>query len=451
MNADALDLLRRVLTARVYDVARESELEPAPALSRRLGHRVLLKREDNQPVFSFKLRGAYNKMVQLDACARARGVIAASAGNHAQGVALAAARLGVRATIVMPQTAPQVKVDAVRTIGGAAVEVVLAGDSYSDAQAEAARLEAEHGYTLVHPFDDPDVIAGQGTVGMEILRQHAGPLHAIFVPVGGGGLLAGVAAFVKAVRPEVKVIGVQSTAANAMTRSLAAGERVLLDEVGLFADGTAVKQVGALTFALCRQFVDDMICVDTDAIFPVSGETLAEQHGFGAALFARWRTEPDFILNHEVYSQARILVAGSDFGIGSSRETAVWALRGAGFRAIVAPSFGDIFRSNCVRNGLLAAVVDHPTRARLQEYLLGHPGAELEIDVLESTIADPDGGLVAPIRIDGFARRCLVEGVDEFALLSAYQEKVDLVLRATGTWSTDTRRFADDNPEGHLQ
>ncbi len=266
MSDDGLDLLRRVLTARVYEVARETELDPAPALSRRLGNTVLLKREDNQPVFSFKLRGAYNKMVQLDAAARARGVIAASAGNHAQGVALAAARLGVRATIVMPQTAPQVKVDAVRAIGGEAVTVVLAGDSYSEAQAEAARLQAEHGYTLVHPFDDPDVIAGQGTVGMEVLRQHAGPLHAIFVPVGGGGLLAGVAAFVKAVRPEVKVIGVQSTAANAMTQSLAADERVVLDEVGLFADGTAVKQVGALTFAICRQYVDDMICVDTDAI-----------------------------------------------------------------------------------------------------------------------------------------------------------------------------------------
>ncbi len=261
-----LDLLRRVLTARVYEVARQTELDAAPALSRRLGNTVLLKREDNQPVFSFKLRGAYNKMVQLDAAARARGVITASAGNHAQGVALAAARLGIRAVIVMPQTAPQVKVDAVRTIGGEAVEVVLAGDSYSDAQAAAAALQAEHGYTLVHPFDDLDVIAGQGTVGMEILRQHAGPLHAIFVPVGGGGLLAGVAAFVKAVRPEVKVIGVQSAAADAMAQSLAADERVLLDEVGLFADGTAVKQVGEQTFAICRQHVDGMIRVDTDAI-----------------------------------------------------------------------------------------------------------------------------------------------------------------------------------------
>lgn len=266
MDDHGLDLLRRVLTARVYEVARQTELDAAPALSRRLGNHVLLKREDNQPVFSFKLRGAYNKMVGLDAAQRARGAITASAGNHAQGVALAAAQLGIRAVIVMPQTAPQVKVDAVRAIGGASVEVVLAGDSYSDAQAEAARLQTAHGYTLVHPFDDLDVIAGQGTVGMEILRQHAGPLHAIFVPVGGGGLLAGVAAFVKAVRPDVKVIGVQSASADAMVRSLAADRRVVLDEVGLFADGTAVKQVGEQTFALCRQYVDGMIRVDTDAI-----------------------------------------------------------------------------------------------------------------------------------------------------------------------------------------
>ena len=260
------DLLRRTLGARVYDVARETPLEHAPLLSAKLGQRVLFKREDQQPVFSFKLRGAYNKMVGLDGAQRARGVIAASAGNHAQGVALAAAKLGLRATIVMPVTAPQVKIDAVRRLGGAWVEVVLAGDSYSDAQAEAARLQDAHGYTFVHPFDDPAVIAGQATVGMEILRQHPGPLHAIFVPVGGGGLLAGVAAYVKALRPEVKVIGVQTIDSDAMARSLEGGERVTLDEVGLFADGTAVKRVGAETFALCRRHVDAMVRVDTDAI-----------------------------------------------------------------------------------------------------------------------------------------------------------------------------------------
>jgi len=263
---DDHDLLRRAQAARVYDVARESALEPAPLLTARLGQPVLLKREDQQPVFSFKLRGAYNHMVQLDATQRARGVIAASAGNHAQGVALAAAKLGIRATIVMPVTAPRVKVDAVRRIGGAMVQVVLTGDSYSDAQAEAARQQALDGKTFVHPFDDRDVIAGQATVGLEILRQHPGPLHAVFVPVGGGGLLAGVAACIKLQRPEVKVIGVQAQDSDAMARSLETGQRVLLDQVGLFADGTAVKQVGALTFELCRRHVDAMLRVDTDEV-----------------------------------------------------------------------------------------------------------------------------------------------------------------------------------------
>ncbi|MEO9079547.1 MAG: threonine ammonia-lyase, biosynthetic [Rhodanobacter sp.] len=260
------NLLAQIRDARVYDVAVESALEPAPLLSERFGQQILLKREDQQPVFSFKLRGAYNRMVQLDAAQRARGVVAASAGNHAQGVALAAAKLGIRATIVMPVTAPQVKVDAVRRIGGAMVEVVLTGDSYSDAQAAASQLQTDHGAVFVHPFDDAAVIAGQGTIGLEILRQHPGPLQAVFVPVGGGGLLAGVASAIKALRPDVQVIGVQSADSDAMARSLESGTRVILDEVGLFADGTAVKQVGELTFALCREHVDAMLRVDADAI-----------------------------------------------------------------------------------------------------------------------------------------------------------------------------------------
>jgi len=261
-----LDLLRRTLAARVYEVARETPLEPAEQLSARLGNHVLLKREDLQPVFSFKLRGAYNKMAALDAAERARGVIAASAGNHAQGVALAAAKLGVRAVIVMPVTAPQVKVDAVRRFGGDFVEVVLAGDSYSDAQAAATRIEAERGLVFVHPFDDLDVIAGQATVGMELLRQSSAPLDAVFVPVGGGGLLAGVASCIKTLSPQTKVIGVQADDSDAMARSLETGVRMSLPEVGLFADGTAVKQVGALTFELCRRHVDAMLRVDGDAL-----------------------------------------------------------------------------------------------------------------------------------------------------------------------------------------
>jgi threonine dehydratase len=257
------DYLQRILNARVYDVAVESALQFAPQLSARTGHRIWLKREDEQPVFSFKLRGAYNKMVQLSAEQRARGVICASAGNHAQGVALSARKLGCTATIVMPVTTPQLKIDAVRALGG---EVVLVGDSYSDAHAHALELERRQGATFVHPFDDPDVIAGQGTIAMEILRQHQGPIDAVFVAIGGGGLVSGVAAYIKAVRPGIRVIGVQMNDSDAMLRSVRAGKRVTLHDVGLFSDGTAVKTVGAETFRLTRALVDDFEVVDTDAV-----------------------------------------------------------------------------------------------------------------------------------------------------------------------------------------
>ncbi|WP_439654766.1 threonine ammonia-lyase, biosynthetic [Trinickia terrae] len=260
------DYLKKILTARVYDVARETELEPARNLSARLKNRVYLKREDNQPVFSFKLRGAYNKMAHIPADALARGVITASAGNHAQGVAYSAAKMGVKAVIVVPVTTPQVKVDAVRAHGGPTVEVVQAGESYSDAYAHAVKLQEERGLTFVHPFDDPYVIAGQGTAAMEILSQHQAPIHAIFVPIGGGGLAAGVAAYVKSVRPEIKVIGVQAEDSCAMAQSIKAGERVTLAEVGLFADGTAVKLVGEETFRLCREYLDEVLTVNTDAL-----------------------------------------------------------------------------------------------------------------------------------------------------------------------------------------
>ena len=257
------DYLQKVLTARVYDVAVETQLELAPHLSARLGNDVWLKREDNQPVFSFKLRGAYNKMAHLALRSCSARVICASAGNHAQGVALAARRLGCKAVIVMPVTTPQLKIDAVRALGG---EVVLHGDSYSDAYAHALELERARGLTFVHPFDDPDVIAGQGTVGMEILRQQQGPIDAVFVAIGGGGLISGIAAYVKAVRPEIRIIGVQTTDSDAMVRSVRAGKRVPLGEVGLFSDGTAVKLVGEETFRLTRQLVDDFIVVDTDEV-----------------------------------------------------------------------------------------------------------------------------------------------------------------------------------------
>ncbi|MEO6570830.1 MAG: threonine ammonia-lyase, biosynthetic [Ilumatobacteraceae bacterium] len=256
-----VDYLRRILTARVYDVAVETPLDRAADLSRRLGNTVLFKREDLQEVFSFKIRGAYNKMANLSADELAAGVITSSAGNHGQGVALAANHLGCRATIVMPWTAPALKVDAVRRRGA---EVVLYGDSYSDAYEHALRLQTERGLTFVHPFDDPDVIAGQGTIGMEILRQHGRPIDAIFVAIGGGGLIAGVAAYVKQVRPDIRIIGVQHDESTAMARSVLAGERVHLEDVGLFSDGTAVKDVGVETFRLVREYVDEILIVDTD-------------------------------------------------------------------------------------------------------------------------------------------------------------------------------------------
>jgi threonine dehydratase len=259
----AVDYLQKILTAKVYDVAVETPLELATTLSSRLGNRVLLKREDQQSVFSFKLRGAYNKMAHMSAAERARGVIAASAGNHAQGVALAAQRLSCAATIVMPVTTPHIKIAAVQARG---VTVVLHGDSYSDAYARALELQKQSRATFVHPYDDPDVIAGQGTIGMEILRLCLGPLDAIFVAVGGGGLISGIAAYVKRVRPDVRIVGVQPEDSDAMARSLAAGRRVTLPHVGLFADGVAVRQVGRETFRLARKYVDEIVRVDTDAI-----------------------------------------------------------------------------------------------------------------------------------------------------------------------------------------
>jgi threonine dehydratase len=257
------DYLKKILTARVYDVAVESALEPARNLSRRLHNKVLLKREDQQAVHSFKLRGAYNKMAQLSPAQLKKGVICASAGNHAQGVALSANKMGVRAVIVMPVTTPQVKVDAVKSFGG---EVVLHGESYSDAYTHAVAIEKKQGLTFVHPFDDPDVIAGQGTVAMEILRQHQGRIDAVFVAIGGGGLISGVANYVKAVRPEIKVIGVQMNDSDAMMQSVAAKKRVTLADVGLFSDGTAVKLVGEETFRVARGLVDEFMTVDTDAV-----------------------------------------------------------------------------------------------------------------------------------------------------------------------------------------
>ncbi len=281
------DYPKKILTARVYDVAIESPLDPMPRLSDRLGARVLLKREDLQPIFSFKLRGAYNKIVGLSPDERARGIICASAGNHAQGVALAAKRLAIEATIVMPRTTPSIKVDSVRRLGA---HVVLFGDAFDEALVHARHLQDEGGLTFVPPYDDPEIIAGQGTVGMEILRQHPDPIEAIFVPVGGGGLAAGIAVFVKYLRPEVKVIGVEPKDAASMQAALRADSRVMLDQVGLFADGVAVRQVGEENFRLCRLHLDGVVTVTTDeicaAVKDIFDDTRASAEPAGAVALA---------------------------------------------------------------------------------------------------------------------------------------------------------------------
>ncbi|MEE8345612.1 MAG: threonine ammonia-lyase, biosynthetic [Woeseiaceae bacterium] len=257
------DYLTRIRDARVYDVASKTPLELASNLSARLGNRILLKREDLQPVFSFKLRGAYNKLTTLPQETLEAGIICSSAGNHAQGVALAAKRKGIRAVIVMPVTTPSIKVEAVRSLGG---EVVLHGDTYDDAYAHARQLEKEQQLTFIHPFDDPDVIAGQGTIGMEILEQTDEKISAVFVPIGGGGLISGIAAYIKAVDPEIQIIGVEPDDSAAMRESLAAGKPIVLDHVGIFADGAAVRRVGDETFRICHELVDDIVTVDTDQI-----------------------------------------------------------------------------------------------------------------------------------------------------------------------------------------
>ena len=257
------DYLTRIRNARVYDVASETPLELASNLSARLGNRILLKREDLQPVFSFKLRGAYNKLTTLPQETLDAGIICSSAGNHAQGVSLAAKRKGTRAVIVMPVTTPSIKVEAVRSLGG---EVILHGDTYDDAYAHARQLEKEQQLTFIHPFDDPDIIAGQGTIGMEILEQTDEKISAVFVPIGGGGLISGIAAYIKAVDPQIQIIGVEPDDSAAMRESLAAGKPVILDHVGIFADGAAVRRVGDETFRLCHELVDDIVTVDTDQI-----------------------------------------------------------------------------------------------------------------------------------------------------------------------------------------
>ncbi|GHT94053.1 L-threonine dehydratase [Betaproteobacteria bacterium] len=346
---DGSDYLERILNARVYDVAIETPLQSADSLSARTRNRILLKREDAQPVFSFKLRGAYNKMAHLSPEALKRGVICASAGNHAQGVALSAQRLGTRAVIVMPATTPQIKIDAVAARGA---EVVLAGESYSDAYTHALELQKRDKLTFVHPYDDPDVIAGQGTIGMEILRAHPDPIHAVFCAIGGGGLISGVAAYIKRLRPEIKIIGVETVDANAMAQSLAAGHPVTLDYVGLFADGTAVKRVGDETFRLCQQYVDEIIQVDNDAICAsikdVFEDTRSILEPSGALAIAGAK---EYARLHKLHDKTLVAVAsGANMNFDRLRFVAERAELGEQREAVVAvtiPEAPGSFRNFC--------------------------------------------------------------------------------------------------------
>ncbi|NBB51814.1 threonine ammonia-lyase, biosynthetic [Rhizobium sp. CRIBSB] len=333
------DTIRRILTARVYDVAVETPLDPMARLTGRLGRPVLLKREDLQPIHSFKIRGAYNRIAGLTGAELARGVICASAGNHAQGVAFAAAHRGTRATIVMPVTTPGIKVSAVRGLGG---NVVLHGDAYDDAYAEARRLEAETGALFIHPFDDPDVIAGQGTIGLEIARQHSGPIDAVFLPIGGGGLAAGVGAILKFLRPDIRVIGVEPVDAPTMKSAMAAGEVVTLDQVGLFADGVAVRRAGQHTFDLCRHLLDDIILVDNDAmcaaIKDIFDDTRAVAEPAGALALAGLKT---WAAQHPGTGALVTVNSGSNVNFDRLRHVAERAEIGEGAEALLAVEMPD--------------------------------------------------------------------------------------------------------------
>jgi threonine dehydratase len=346
-------LLHAILTSRVYDVARETPLEVATSLSRRLGNEVLLKREDLQPVFSFKLRGAYNKIAHLTEAERRRGIITASAGNHSQGVAFSARKLGLRAVIVMPQTTPSIKVDAVKGMGA---QVVLAGDSYADAKAHCDTLVTETGMTFIHPFDDPLVIAGQGTIGAEILRHSQDKLSAVFVPVGGGGLIAGIAGYVKMLRPDVKVIGVEPYEADAMYQSLKAGRRVRLEHVGIFADGVAVREVGELTFQVAREAVDEIIRVSNDevcaAIKDIFDDTRSVMEPAGALAAAGLKA---WVEREGVRDQSLVAVlSGANMNFDRLRFVAERAEVGEAREALLAvtiPERAGAFREFCAAIG----------------------------------------------------------------------------------------------------
>lgn len=389
--------VKKILTSRVYDVAVETPLQAAGQLSERLGNRVLLKREDLQPVFSFKIRGAYNKMVHLTNEEKARGVVTASAGNHAQGLALAARELGIAATVVMPRTTPEIKIQGVRSRGGL---VVLHGDSFAEALAYSLKLVDERGLVYIHPYDDPLTIAGQGTVAMEILRQHPGQLDAIFVPVGGGGLIAGIAAYVKYLRPEIKVIGVEPDDSNCLQAAMAAGERVVLPSVGLFADGVAVAQIGYHTFELCKDYVDEVITVSTDeicaAIKDIYDDTRSITEPAGALGVAGIKK---YVEQRGVSGQTLVAIdSGANVNFDRLRHVAERAELGEGREAIIAvtiPEQAGSFKAFCEAVG----------KRQITEFNYRyHTGREAHIFVGVQTHPDtaPRAGLIASLTEQGF-------------------------------------------------
>jgi len=393
---DFSPIVRDVLTSRVYDAARETPLDAAPRLSARLDNAVLLKREDLQPTFSFKIRGAYNRMARLSASERARGVVAASAGNHAQGVALSAGRLGVRAVIVMPRTTPEIKVRAVEALGA---EVELAGDHYGEAERRALALAAASGLTFIHPFDDPLVIAGQGTIAMELLRQCPDDLAAVFVPVGGGGLIAGIAAYLKTLKPEIDVIGVGPVDADAMARALAAGRPVPLREVGVFADGVAVQEVGRRTFPVVRETVSEIVRVTNDeicaAIKDIFDDARAVAEPAGALAVAGLKA---YVARSGVHGRRlAAIVSGANMNFDRLRFVAERAELGEGREAIFAvtiPERPGAFRAFCAA---LGPVVVTEFNYRLS----GRERADIFVGVSVRSRRDADR-LAAQLRAAGY-------------------------------------------------
>ena len=391
------EYVRKILAAPVYDLAIETPLQPARALSAALGNSVLLKREDLQPTFSFKIRGAYTRLSRLTTEQRERGVITASAGNHAQGVALAARELGMRATIVMPTTTPALKIEGVRSRGG---QVVLHGDSFPRALAHALQLAQSEGATFVPPFDDPDVIAGQGTVAMEILRQQPGELDAIFVPVGGGGLIAGIAAYVKYLRPEVKVIGVEPHDSNCLQAAMAAGERVVLAQVGTFADGVAVAQIGAHCFEVCRHYVDEVITVSSDelcaAIKDIYDDTRSITEPSGALAVAGIKK---YVASRGITGQTLVAIdSGANVNFDRLRHVAERAELGEQREAVIAvtiPEQPGSFRAFCQALG----------KRQITEFNYRYqPGKEarLFVGVQTHPLTDPREQLLASLAGQGY-------------------------------------------------